>query len=66
MVAATVYRPVEMSGVEVILEPRSQEILQQWPGQWLNLVIDGTEHLLALHRVHWVRPELVTEVKFLT
>jgi sugar-specific transcriptional regulator TrmB len=48
MVAVTTYRPVEMPSVEVIVEPRSQEILQRWPGQWLNLVIDGTELLLAL------------------
>src|SRR5918911_5739202 len=37
MVAVTTYRPVEMPSVEVIVEPRSQEILQRWPGQWLNL-----------------------------
>ncbi len=47
-IAVTVYEPVTVKGVDVVLEPRRQEVLKRWPGQWLNAVVDGKEHLIAL------------------
>lgn len=43
-----VYEPVEVSGAEVILEPEYKRIQSRWPAQWINLVADGSEMLLAL------------------
>jgi sugar-specific transcriptional regulator TrmB len=43
-----VYEPVEVSGAEVILEPEYNRIQSRWPAEWINLVADGSEMLLAL------------------
>lgn len=47
-IAITVYEPITIPGIDIVLEPRHEEILGRWPGQWLNLVVDGKEHLIAL------------------
>jgi sugar-specific transcriptional regulator TrmB len=47
-IALTVYKPLTIPGIDIVLEPRYEEILKRWPGQWLNLVVDGKEHLIAL------------------
>lgn len=46
-VGAKVYAPAAIPGVRVIPHAHGNEIRDRWPGQWLNLVIDGTEHLMA-------------------
>jgi HTH-type transcriptional regulator, sugar sensing transcriptional regulator len=47
-IALTAYEPVVIRGIDVVIESRRKEILKRWPGQWLNLVVDGKEHLIAL------------------
>jgi len=34
--------------IHVFVKPNGAELLARWPGQWLNLVADSREHLLAL------------------
>jgi sugar-specific transcriptional regulator TrmB len=42
-----VYDPTTVAGAEVILNPNPQELLARYPGQWIILLVDGAEHLLA-------------------
>jgi sugar-specific transcriptional regulator TrmB len=49
-VAAKVYAPAELPGIETVLGVRAEQIRERWPGQWLNLVADGAQMLLALLR----------------
>jgi sugar-specific transcriptional regulator TrmB len=41
------YEPATIPGADVVVHPRGHTILKRWPGQWLNLVTDGRESLLA-------------------
>jgi len=41
------YEPAQIARAEVVVHPRGRTILKRWPGQWLNLVTDGRESLLA-------------------
>jgi sugar-specific transcriptional regulator TrmB len=47
-VAVQVYRPVALAGAQVAVHADGEAIVRRWPGQWLNLVADGRECLLAL------------------
>lgn len=42
-----VYEPVEITGAEIFLDSFNQEVKNRWQGQWLNIVTDAREHLLA-------------------
>lgn len=46
-VVARVYEPTTLKGVETVPSARGAELIDRWPGQWLNLVIDGKECLLS-------------------
>jgi len=46
-VGAKVYAPATVPGVRIIVHARGGQIRKRWPGQWLNVVIDGREHLMA-------------------
>jgi sugar-specific transcriptional regulator TrmB len=46
-VALHIYAPAEVCGADVVLQPLASEVLEHWPGQWMNLVTDGEQHLLA-------------------
>jgi sugar-specific transcriptional regulator TrmB len=60
-VSVKAYEPVTVPGVDVVVHPQGRGTLRRWPGQWLNLVTDGREHLLAfltadlrgLHQAVW-------------
>ena len=41
------YRPIEIPGVEVLVDPKGDRTIASWPGQWVNLVADGHEHLIS-------------------
>ncbi len=41
------YRPVAITGARVVAAARGAAVLEKWPGQWLNAVIDANEHLLS-------------------
>jgi len=47
-VAIKAYRPIELGGAETFVSPDAERVLARWSGEWLNLVVDGTEHLLSL------------------
>ena len=47
-VGVIAYREIELAGVETIEKPHGDATLERWPGQWLNVIADGTEHLVAL------------------
>jgi sugar-specific transcriptional regulator TrmB len=47
-VVGKTYRPVAVPGMEVLIEPDSALILDRWPGQWVDVVADGSQFVLAL------------------
>jgi sugar-specific transcriptional regulator TrmB len=47
LVGVVAYQPAELAGVEVVVDPAGAQVLRRWPGQWLNLVTDGAECMLA-------------------
>jgi HTH-type transcriptional regulator, sugar sensing transcriptional regulator len=47
-VAVKAYEPVSLREAEVFVAPEGRAVIARWPGQWVNVVIDGREHLLAL------------------
>ena len=48
VVAVKAYEPVSLSEAEVFVHPEGKAVMARWPGQWVNVVADGREHLLAL------------------
>lgn len=47
-VVAKTYEPTTVENVEIVVSSRGSELRREWPGTWMNLVIDETELLLAL------------------
>jgi sugar-specific transcriptional regulator TrmB len=47
LIGVVAYQPAELAGVEVVIDPAAARVLGRWPGQWLNLVTDGAEFLMA-------------------
>jgi HTH-type transcriptional regulator, sugar sensing transcriptional regulator len=41
------YRMITIPGVEVLVDPKGERTISSWPGQWVNLVVDGHEHLIS-------------------
>ncbi len=41
------YRPITIEGVEVFTDPKGEQTIRSWPGQWVNVVADGREHLIT-------------------
>lgn len=48
VVAVKAYELTSFSEVEVFVDSEGHEVIERWPGQWVNVVVDGREHLLAL------------------
>ncbi|MGD8395926.1 MAG: hypothetical protein PVF43_10655, partial [Candidatus Eiseniibacteriota bacterium] len=48
LIAVKAYAPVTLAGVRVIQDGDGARVLERWPGDWLNVVVDGREHLIAL------------------
>ena len=61
-VTVQVYEPTELTGVETVTNAHADEV-RGWPGDWLNLVRDGSEMMLAfltvdgpgVHQAIWSR-----------
>lgn len=61
-VTVQVYEPVELEGVETVMNAHAEEV-RGWPGDWLNIVLDGTEMLVSfltvegpdVHQAIWSR-----------
>lgn len=47
-VGVKAYEPASLRDVELFVHPNGRDVINRWPGQWVNIVIDGHEHLLAL------------------
>ena len=47
-VYAKAYEPLSIREAEVFVHPEGRAVVGRWPGQWLNVAVDGREHLLAL------------------
>lgn len=47
-VTIKVYQPCELPGATVVLEPSGTVLVETWPAEWLNGIVDGREYLLAL------------------
>ena len=41
------YEPTRIRGAKNVCDPRSSQLLSVYPGEWLRIVADGHEHLLA-------------------
>jgi len=48
LVAVKAYEPTSVREAEVFVHPEGRAVIERWPGQWVNVVVDGREHLLAL------------------
>lgn len=47
-VLAKTYESTAVENVELVVSSRGSELREEWPGTWMNVVIDETELLLAL------------------
>lgn len=72
-VCVQVYRPVDFDPrVTVFLKPDGERLLASWPGQWLNVVSDAREHLLAflenglagVHQAVWSESKYLSLLHF--
>lgn len=48
LVAVKAYAPCEIRGARVWMEPRAERVRRRWPADWVNVVADGSEVVLAL------------------
>jgi len=46
-VSVRVYEPAEVRGAHVVTDADPELVRRRWPGQWINVVADGREHLIA-------------------
>lgn len=46
-VAVNLYQPMQLTGVQIFARIDGANIIKRWPGEWINIVIDGEEYLLA-------------------
>jgi len=47
-VAVNSYRSVRIKGVRRFERPDGERVIGRWPGEWINMVKDGEEYVLAL------------------
>jgi len=47
VVGVKAYESVDIAGVRVTVDVRREASIVRWPGQWVNVVADGAEHLVA-------------------
>lgn len=67
-VAVKVYSPVKLKKATVLEDPMGEEICARWPGQWISLVVDDSELLLAflsndkavVHQAIWSKSEYLS------
>ncbi|HUU04813.1 MAG TPA: helix-turn-helix domain-containing protein [Patescibacteria group bacterium] len=67
-VVLKLYRPADLRGCIMVVEPSGPEVIARWPGVAANAIVDGREHLIAFlspdqHRVHdaiWSRNTVIS------
>jgi sugar-specific transcriptional regulator TrmB len=47
IIGVKAYAATELSGALVTVDARRERSIERWPGQWVNVVVDGVEHLVA-------------------
>jgi sugar-specific transcriptional regulator TrmB len=47
VVAVKTYLPAEVAGARVLLNPRGEDLMRRYPGQWMIVNADGSELLIA-------------------
>ena len=47
-VAINLYRDMDIPGARCCRRPDGDAIISRWPGEWINIVIDGSEYCIAL------------------
>jgi sugar-specific transcriptional regulator TrmB len=47
-IAVNAYHPVQIRGVRLFERPDGGRVIKRWPGEWINMVKDGEEYVLAL------------------
>lgn len=46
-VSIKIYQEEEIAQANIFLDPMGKSIISKWPGQWINMVIDGNEYLMS-------------------
>lgn len=46
-IAVKAYAPATIEGAQVVVTLGHETVRRRWPGQWVNLITDGREHMLA-------------------
>jgi sugar-specific transcriptional regulator TrmB len=67
-VALQVYEQVAIPGAEVVIHRRAAEVMDRWPGQWLEAATDGSQQLIAflatggqaVHQAVWSSSPIVS------
>ncbi len=70
IVQVSAYEPVDLPGVELLVHPRGSNVIAGYPGQWLNVVADSRECLLAfltrdgrgVHQAVWTGSAFLSHV----
>ncbi len=47
IVAVKAYAPASVAGATTATSTRARDVVERWPGEWLNLAVDGASMLLA-------------------
>lgn len=47
-VVVKAYAPCTIAGARVVVEPEADRVKERWPADWFNVVIDGSQFLVAL------------------
>jgi sugar-specific transcriptional regulator TrmB len=47
VVGVKAYAETKLAGALVTVDARRERAMERWPGQWVNVVVDGVEHLVA-------------------
>jgi hypothetical protein len=47
VVGVKAYAETTLAGARVVVDARRERAIERWPGQWVNVVVDGAEHLVA-------------------
>lgn len=42
------YAPCDIAGARVVVEPEADKVSARWPADWCNVVVDGSQFLVAL------------------
>jgi len=62
------FEPAEVTGAKVVVNPRGRELVDRYPGEWIILVVDGAEIVIAslakdrrtLHQAIWTESPVLS------